>query len=112
MVIEVKREKYRKKAPLDLKQIHDRWFEGHLQYRYGGVVILDDAKPCFEVQVLSREEKNMPPIILSNIDTGIALPPHNFDRNTERKLVDELLESTPTMDVTELDRLVWKHYDK
>src|SRR6266487_3218062 len=53
LVIEVKRERSRNAVPLDLQQIRDRWFERYF-YRYGAAVILEDDRPEFEVQVLSR----------------------------------------------------------
>jgi hypothetical protein len=73
LVIEIKREKSRKEVPLDLKQIRERWFENYFQYRFGAAVILHDDKPQFEVQVLSRVEKEHEPLIRKYLNMGKPL---------------------------------------
>jgi hypothetical protein len=120
LVIEVKREKYREAVPLDLKQIRERWFESHYCYRFGAVVIMEDDKPEFEAQVLSRQEKDDRPVILSHTDMRepISIPKFANDRKTTiLETVDRLLASEEhgsSVDVSALekatDKLVYALY--
>jgi hypothetical protein len=73
LVIEIKRAKSRKLVPVDLAQIRKRWFENYFQYRFGAAVILEDDKPQFEAQVLSRVEKEQPPVIRRYLNMGKRL---------------------------------------
>ncbi len=77
LVIEVKRERSRNAVPLDLGQIRGRWFERYY-YRYGAAVILADDKAEFEMQVLSRMDKNEKPTILFHADMGEPLSVPDF----------------------------------
>jgi hypothetical protein len=94
LVIEVKREKYRRAVSLDLKQIRERWFENYYRYIYGAAVILEDNKPMFEVQVLSREEKNAEPISLSHANMGKPLHIPNFSNGRYEQCLQEIERTT------------------
>ncbi len=105
LVIEVKREKSRKAVSADLKQIRERWFENYFRYSYGAEVILEDDKPEFEVQVLSRHEKDENPVIVKHSDMGAPLLAPNFasvPRETVRDVIACIVEAKQRDAATEL----------
>jgi hypothetical protein len=118
LVIEVKRERSRKAVPLDLEQIRGRWFERYF-YRYGAAIILADDKPEFEIQVLSRREKNEKPTILSHADMGHPLPVPDFTNGRFKEFSQSIERLTAMLhsgkeDVNalerEIDELVYALY--
>jgi hypothetical protein len=106
-------------VPLDLEQIRERWFENYFRYRYGAAVILDDDKPCFEVQVLSREQKAEKPITLSQTSMGAPLSFPKFtpagcktlSQSVER-LAEKYRDTRANVSVLgeEIDKLVYSLY--
>jgi hypothetical protein len=96
LVIEIKREKSRKDVPVDLMQIRQRWFGYPLAYRFGAAVILEDDKPEFEVQILSRQERGENPIILKHSNMGAPLVAPSCDRVHLEKVAHKILETADT----------------
>jgi hypothetical protein len=121
LVIEIKREKSRKAVPLDLEQIRDRWFENYFKYRFGAAVILHDDKPQFEVQVLSRVEKEREPLIRKYLNMGKPLRRPMPEDRSSRALVetvkrifdDEARGAVEDASVwqRDIDQLVYTLYD-
>ena len=94
LVIEIKRGKYRNNVRQDLKQIRERWFENHYRYIFGATVILVDDKPKFEVQILSREEKDAEPVILSSAIMAKPLSIPDFSNNHHDATIREIAKIT------------------
>lgn len=120
LVIEIKREKFRAAVPADLKKIRDDWFEGGLRYRFGAAVILDENQRTFEIQVLSRAQKNEAPFVKKQINMGAPMPRPNYARIRRRTIsnaVDRLVAAkirNPRGDVSaleqKLDELIYALY--
>jgi hypothetical protein len=116
LVIEIKREKSRKLVPVDLRQIRERWFENYFQYRFGAAVILEDDKPQFEVQVLSRVEKEREPVIRRYLNMGKPLrcpTPEGERSNNLVETVDRIFAAKARDGVLErkMDELMCALYD-
>jgi hypothetical protein len=117
LVIEIKREKFRKAVPVDLKQIRQRWFGYPLAYRFGAAVILEDDKPEFEVQILSRQDKDENPIILKHTNMGEPLVIPNADCAVVGNLEPYIMEADAAGNQAavqalqqEMDTLVFRLY--
>jgi len=120
LVVELKRERSRSAVPADIDQIQDRWFAGHLIYRFGASMILEDAKPMFEAQVLSRQDEDEAPVVLKHSNMGAPLPRPNFAcirRKTISNAVNRLVEAktqNPRGDASaleqKLDELIYALY--
>ena len=113
----MKREQSRGDVPADLKQIRERWFGNHLLYRFGAAVILEDDKPEFEVQIVSRQEMDAEPLIMKHSNMGESLVAPNVDCAVLKNLMPYIMEAAAAGDRAavqalqrEMDNLVFGYY--